>query len=93
MNPKLLVIYENGQTQTLEVLPDSPFFIGRDSKCEIIVAERKVSRQHARILYLPSENRLTIEDLNSLNGTRVNDVKIQTLVDLQHGDKVRVGAQ
>jgi len=92
VNPKLIITYENGEQEDLELTPETPIFIGRDSQCDIVVAERKVSRQHARLLFLPTENRVFIEDLTSLNGTRVNDVKIVGPRDLHNGDTVQAGS-
>lgn len=92
MNPKLIITYENGDQEELELSADMPIFIGRDAQCDIVVPERKVSRQHARLLYLPTENRVFIEDLNSLNGTRVNDTKIPAPQDLNHGDIIKAGS-
>jgi len=92
VNPKLIITYENGDQEELELSPDMPIFIGRDPQCDIVVAERKVSRQHARLLYLPTENRVFIEDLNSLNGTRVNETKIPGPQDLNNGDIIQAGS-
>jgi diguanylate cyclase (GGDEF)-like protein len=62
--------------------------IGRDADCEICVEESSVSRRHARI-QLVSDG-LTAVDLNSTNGTFVNDVPITTSK-LKDGDYLRVG--
>lgn len=50
-----------------------------------------VSRFHAMILTL--ENRVTIKDLNSLNGTRLNGRVMEQSKEylLEHGDKVTFG--
>lgn len=50
-----------------------------------------VSRRHARLEWQGS--RLTITDLNSSNGTRVNGQRIPAgkAVDLHHGDEIRLG--
>ena len=50
-----------------------------------------VSRFHAMILTL--DNRVTIKDLNSLNGTRLNNLDLQPSQEyiLEHGDKVTFG--
>lgn len=50
-----------------------------------------VSRFHAMILTL--DKRVTIKDLNSLNGTRLNDLDLQPSREylLEHGDKVTFG--
>jgi hypothetical protein len=50
-----------------------------------------VSRYHSMIITL--ENRVTIKDLNSLNGTRLNNLDLEPSQEylLEHGDTVRFG--
>jgi len=50
-----------------------------------------VSRYHAMILTL--DNRVTLKDLNSLNGTQLNDLDLEPSQEylLEHGDTVRFG--
>lgn len=50
-----------------------------------------VSRFHSMILTL--DNRVTIKDLNSLNGTRLNNLDLKPSQEylLEHGDKVSFG--
>ncbi|MBD3259442.1 FHA domain-containing protein, partial [Candidatus Woesearchaeota archaeon] len=63
-------------------------FIGRDPGSDIMIADRKVSRRHARIFY---ENGVwTIEDLGSANGIKVNNVKTKKY-ELRAGDKIEIG--
>lgn len=92
MNPKFFVQFEDGEVQVIEPQPDLPLFIGRDSKSDIVVAEKKVSRQHARILWNAAENTISLEDLQSLNGTRLNGAKITNIAFLKPGDKIQVGS-
>lgn len=48
--------------------------IGRDTHCGIIIVNDSLSRQHAQ--FFSSGGSIWIRDLNSTNGTRVNDVDI-----------------
>jgi pSer/pThr/pTyr-binding forkhead associated (FHA) protein/predicted Ser/Thr protein kinase len=50
----------------------------------------KMSRRHAR-LSRGADGRLAIEDLGSVNGTYVNDQRIETTRTLEPGDVVRLG--
>lgn len=63
------------------LLPSSSYLIGTDTQsCDIVFQDLSVSRQHARIIVDP-EDRISLEDLSSRNGTFID------------GEKVRSGAQ
>ncbi len=62
--------------------------IGRETAAGLCIADSSVSRRHSKIE--KNETGFVITDLESLNGTFVNDVPIKTRV-LQHGDRVRIG--
>ena len=62
--------------------------IGREG-CEIILPDPEVSRRHAIVRRLDSG--LALEDLGSLNGTWINDRRIDAVTELRPGDVVRFG--
>jgi signal transduction histidine kinase/pSer/pThr/pTyr-binding forkhead associated (FHA) protein/ActR/RegA family two-component response regulator len=62
--------------------------IGRSPRNTISLPEPGVSRSHAQLMR--SEDRWILQDLQSRNGTFVNDQRIN-IHTLQHGDRVRVG--
>ena len=62
--------------------------IGRDGQSDILLSKEGVSRQHARIDRHNHSFMLT--DLQSLNGTIVNDEPIEQVV-LQDGDRIVLG--
>jgi hypothetical protein len=62
--------------------------VGRDADCEVVVADRQVSRQHAR--FTVTDKGVTVEDLGSKNGTHHNGQQIDEQVLLQDGDVVQV---
>lgn len=62
--------------------------IGRGQHVDIQLSSAGISRQHARIDR--HDNSFIITDLNSLNGTQINENRIQQSA-LQEGDKVTVG--
>lgn len=70
-------------------LTQAAYVIGRLSKSDIIVPDERVSRSHARI----SRNggQYLIQDLNSTNGTFVNNLRQQKTV-LKHGDILLLGS-
>lgn len=63
--------------------------IGRDDECAVTLDFTGVSRRHARITV--GEERVTVEDLGSKNGTFVNDVRVEGEVELRDGDRIRLG--
>jgi pSer/pThr/pTyr-binding forkhead associated (FHA) protein len=62
--------------------------IGRDSHCAVYLPIPNVSREHARIIR--DGEVYTVEDLNSTNGTFVNNIRIVSCV-LHQSDQIRVG--
>lgn len=62
--------------------------IGREATCTVMVADRQVSRFHARITV--TENGSQLEDLGSKNGTYLNSDIISDPVMLQDGDVIQV---
>jgi Nif-specific regulatory protein len=67
---------------------DTGTVIGRETSANLCIAESAVSRRHS--LVEKRDDDYVITDLDSLNGTFVNDVPIKMRV-LQHGDRVRIG--
>jgi predicted component of type VI protein secretion system len=63
--------------------------VGRSPYCSIVLSNSQSSRQHCA-LRLEGEA-LRIVDLNSANGTWVNDVRIAEAQELEAGDIIRVG--
>ncbi|XP_029106777.1 centrosomal protein of 170 kDa isoform X4 [Scleropages formosus] len=73
-------------------LPREMIFVGRDD-CELMLQSRSVDKQHAVINYEASSDEHKVKDLGSLNGTFVNDVRIQEqmYITLKIDDKLRFG--
>ena len=87
MNPRLAAISGKLKGATFSVSDDA-VVIGRDSAASLCIADASVSRRHSQIQKDGSEFVLT--DLDSLNGTFINDVPVKSRR-LQHGDRLRVG--
>jgi Nif-specific regulatory protein len=87
MNPRLTAIAGRlkGSVFTIENLP---VVIGRETAATLCIADASVSRRHSQID--KEENKFVILDLESLNGTFINDVPVKRRT-LQHGDRVRIG--
>ncbi|MBC8032033.1 MAG: sigma 54-interacting transcriptional regulator [Pyrinomonadaceae bacterium] len=87
MNPRLTAIAGRlkGSVFAIEELP---VVIGRETAATLCVADASISRRHSQIE--KDNNQFVILDLDSLNGTFINDVPVKRRV-LQHGDRVRIG--
>jgi DNA-binding winged helix-turn-helix (wHTH) protein len=62
--------------------------LGREASCDVVVADRQISRYHARLT--PTPEGVILEDLGSKNGTHHNGVPLNGPVVLQDGDLVSV---
>jgi diguanylate cyclase (GGDEF)-like protein len=69
-------------------LRDHPLIIGRGVDCDICIHDQSVSRRHVRIQ--PSPTGYTAVDMQSTNGTFINDVAVPEQP-LKDGDYLRVG--
>lgn len=74
---------------TFRILPGSIKTIGRATQADFVLDAALVSRFHCRLTATPAGT-LEIEDLESTNGTFVNDKRVSRLV-LEEGDRLRVG--
>ncbi|MEP6718493.1 MAG: sigma 54-interacting transcriptional regulator [bacterium] len=87
MNPRLTAIAGRLKGAVFSI-EEFPVVIGRETAATLCLADASVSRRHSQI---EKENdQFVILDLESLNGTFVNDVPIKRRT-LQHGDRVRIG--
>ncbi|MGL4554179.1 MAG: diguanylate cyclase [Gemmataceae bacterium] len=69
-------------------LSDNPMVLGRGNDCDIRINDHSVSRRHARIQ--PGADGYYAVDLQSTNGTFVNDVPV-SICKMKDGDYLRVG--
>ena len=65
--------------------------VGRMPDCEIVVDDPSVSKNHARLTWLPDQNFAMLEDLNSSNGTRVNGLEVKQSRPLNDADELSFG--
>ena len=65
--------------------------IGRGAEAEIPLFTALISRQHARVRV--SGETVTLEDLGSMNGTLVNNTRVNGTVELKVGDQIEVGGE
>ena len=72
-------------------LTDGEHIAGRDTECSLVVDGTTVSRRHARITV--AAGAVTIEDLDSTNGTHVNGTRISVPTPLVPGDEFALGSE
>lgn len=71
--------------------PDRALEIGRSPEAEVSLPEvPSISRNHARLEY--RDGVVVLRDLNSTNGTAVNDRRIDGPTPLRSGDRFQIGA-
>lgn len=63
--------------------------IGRDPACECPVEDESISARHARLSY--HHNQWWLEDLDSTNGTLINQEKLSTPTVVVSGDEFHCG--
>jgi pSer/pThr/pTyr-binding forkhead associated (FHA) protein len=60
--------------------------VGRGTEAAVRINSKEISRRHAQIVVRPTE--ITVEDLNSANGTKVNGVAVTVPANVRDGDTV-----
>jgi DNA-binding winged helix-turn-helix (wHTH) protein len=72
-------------------LGEGEFVAGRGEECSVVIDASTVSRRHAKIVVRGAS--ITIEDLESTNGTRVNGMPITVPTAISNGNKVELGSE
>src|SRR6266849_2260825 len=85
--PKLSLMFDDKLVKEVPV-GNRPVTIGRAPDNDLSVDNLAISNYHAKIYF--EAGRMVVEDLNSLNGTFVNDLRVERAT-LHDGDKVHVG--
>jgi len=84
---KLSLMFENKLVKEVPV-GSRPVGIGRSPDNDLPVDNLAVSNHHARVYF--EAGRLVVEDLDSLNGTFVNDLRVERAT-LHDGDSIWIG--
>lgn len=86
----MLSLFQGGYlTQPVFQCSSTEAIVGRDPACDLILADKTVSGQHARLSYQMTQ--WWVEDLQSTNGTRLNQEAVSSPVVLTSGDELCFG--
>lgn len=84
-----LVLRGAAKEHAFELDASAALRLGRSGRCDFVVLDPTVSRVHAEIRV--ESERLVLQDLDSTNGTFVNDVRTEKEV-VNLGDRIRLGS-
>src|SRR5579864_9738190 len=84
------LVFVQGSEQKNIILNRTPFNVGRKVDKDLVIADPRVSRDHAQILQDGRD--FYLQDLGSKHGTFVNGERIQRQK-LERGDRLEFGAR
>ena len=77
---------EAADDQAQSVIVDRDMLVGRHQDADVVLQAADISRRHAGLSL--KDNALWVQDLNSSNGTFVNDVRIAVETEVKNGDSL-----
>ena len=73
-----------GEFTGQEISVERDMLVGRHQDADLLLQSADISRRHAALLL--KDHQLWVQDLNSSNGTFINDLKIEQETELHDGD-------
>src|SRR5579864_3131705 len=89
MLARLVLVAGNTEPATLELRPGDEVTLGRSRASSIYVHDKHASRRHADVFF--ENSAWMVRDLGTLNGTKVNGLKIQEPTPLVDGFEIQIG--
>jgi pSer/pThr/pTyr-binding forkhead associated (FHA) protein len=89
--PSITLGLETGQEVINQEFSKPEVMIGREEDCDLQLKDEVISSHHARLFFRSSQ--WWVEDLNSTNGTYINDERVDTPTVVIKGDELRIGHQ
>lgn len=87
--PQLIITADT--SQSIDLTTQQTWTVGRSSINSIVLAEKSVSRHHAKFEVLDNRHCYFV-DLNSSNGSQINQKQVAEPLLLKHGDVITIGA-
>ena len=89
MNARLSLLDGDARPNVLDLIPDRPISIGRSRDNTIVLPhDEQASRLHARLYY--EGGRWLLRDFG-LNGTRINESRVNQIAELADGNEIKIG--
>ena len=88
MSAQITVATSDGRSFVRPVDRDE-FTVGRDSRNNLVLGDRQVSKFHCKILSRAAQH--VVQDLGSSNGTLINGIRVANETVVTTGDRIRVG--
>jgi S-DNA-T family DNA segregation ATPase FtsK/SpoIIIE len=85
----MVLVQEGPDAGSTFHLADGNNVIGRDDACAVRLSDETISRQHCVVQV--ADGKVTVLDLGSSSGTKVNNAAISAGYKLGSGDAVRIG--
>jgi Nif-specific regulatory protein len=90
MDTCLIIEHGDGRKQVVDLSADHAATLGRSRKNTVLINDRHASRKHAEITYRDGQWRL--RDCETLNGTYLQEDRLQDETILAHDQTIRIGA-
>lgn len=88
----VMLIEQHGKQNAIKIdfKDNQPVIVGRSWQCDVVVIDQYVDAEHLRISANDDQG-ISIEDLQSHNGTRLKKMAIDTAINYKTGDEIHVG--
>lgn len=85
------LVWKTGETENEKFITQEGITIGRSSQNNLVIDDLAASRFHCKVLR--DEAGFVLIDLESTNGTFLNDSRVTENASLTNGDQIRIGKQ
>ena len=87
----LLSVTLTGPSVNLTISEPGPYLLGRAKDVPLKVDDKSISRVHARLILSDDRSQVLVQDMGSVNGTKLNREPVRKLTALSDGDVITLG--